>query len=128
MPCALCIDDNRDVLASVADVLMNSGYSTLTANNGSEGLRLLRTTSVDVVVLDYEMPEMTGDAVAQGIRRHKPGLPIVLFTGAPDHVPESVRQNVNAVVYKTEFAGLLNSVKKVLEGPAEKAAQDGLCS
>jgi CheY-like chemotaxis protein len=39
----LCIDDNKDVLATVVDVLQNSGYSTLTAASGSEGLRLLRS-------------------------------------------------------------------------------------
>lgn len=126
MPCVLCIDDNRDVLASVADVLQNSGYSTLTANSGSEGLRLLRTASVDVVVLDYEMPHMNGDVVAQAIRRHKPGLPIILFTGAPDHVPERLRQDVNAVVYKADFAGLLTTVKKLVERPTEKGIPNGI--
>jgi CheY-like chemotaxis protein len=35
MPCVLCMDDNRDVLASVAEVLQNSGYSTLTADRGN---------------------------------------------------------------------------------------------
>jgi CheY-like chemotaxis protein len=114
------------VLASVADVLQNSGYSTLTANSGSEGLRLVRTASVDVVVLDYEMPQMKGDVVAQAIRRHKPRLPIILFTGAPDHVPERLRQEVNAVACKADFAGLLVAVKKLVERPAEKEAPNGI--
>jgi response regulator RpfG family c-di-GMP phosphodiesterase len=43
MPCVLCIDDKKDVLAVFADVLQNSGYGTLTAASGSEGLRLLRS-------------------------------------------------------------------------------------
>lgn len=118
MPCVLCIDDNEEVLALVADGLRNCGYRTLIANGGAEGLRLLGTASVDVVVLDYEMPPMNGDVVAQAIRRQKPGLPIVLFTGAPGHIPEMLREEVNGVVYKTDFARLLSAVNKALEKTA----------
>jgi len=108
--CVLCIDDNQDVLKSVAEVLQGSGYSTLTALSGNQGLRLLFQNSVDLVVLDYEMPGMKGDLVAQAIRRSKPEVPILLFTGIPDDIPGSVRQNVNGVVSKTDFRGLLTMV------------------
>ena len=81
VPCVLCIDDKKDVLAVLADVLQNSGYSTLTAASGSEGLRLLRSTAVHVVVLDYEMPEMNGDLITQAIRRFEPGVPLSFLPG-----------------------------------------------
>jgi CheY-like chemotaxis protein len=111
----LCIDDNKDVLATVVDVLQNSGYSTLTAASGSEGLRLLRSVWVDEVVLAYEMPGMNGDLVSQAIRRHKPRLPIVLFRGVPDDIPDQVRQDVNEVVHKADFGELLRAVKKLVK-------------
>ena len=120
MPCVLCIDDKRDVLAVLAEVLQNSGYSALTAASGTEGLRLLRSTAVHVVVLDYEMPEVNGDLIAQAIRRYKPEVPIVLFTGAPDDVSDGVRQNVNRVVHKTDFNGLLGALKKLADESASK--------
>ena len=107
MVCILCIDDNRDVLKSLAEVLRASGYSTLIALSGNQGLSLLVRNSVDLVVLDYEMPGMNGDLAAQAIRRSKPEVPIILFTGMPDDIPGSVRQNVNAVVSKVDFGGLL---------------------
>jgi CheY-like chemotaxis protein len=109
----LCIDDNEDVLASVTAVLRNVGYITFAATSGPEGLRLLRTASVDLVVLDYEMPEMNGELIAQNIRKLKPKLPIVLFTGAPDDVPDRVRQNVNEVIYKADFSALLSGIEKL---------------
>jgi CheY-like chemotaxis protein len=115
-----CVDDKKDVLAVLAEVLQNSGYGTLSAASGSEGLHLLRSTTAHVVVLDYEMPEMNGDLIAQAIRRFKPGVPIVLFTGVPDDVPDRVRQNVNHVVHKTDFSGLLSAVKKLSEESASK--------
>ena len=120
VPCVLCIDDNKDVLAVLVDVLQNSGYGTLIAASGIEGLRLLRSRAVHVVVVDYEMPEMNGDLVAQAIRRLKPGMPIILFTGVPDNVPDRVRQNVNSVVHKADFSGLLGALKNLSEESATK--------
>jgi CheY-like chemotaxis protein len=121
--CVLCIDDNQDVLRSVGEVLRTSGYGSLTALSGNEGLRLLLQNSVDLVVLDYEMPGMNGGLVAQAIRRSKPKLPIILFTGIPDDIPESVRQNVNEVVYKADFGGLLTAIGKLTKkSPGKREA------
>ena len=115
MACILRIDDNRDVLGTLGDVLRNSGRGVLTALSGNQGLRSLLQNSVDLVVLDYEMPGMNGDLVAQAIRRSNPELPIILFTGIPDNIPDSVRRQVNGVVYKADFIGLLALVSKLVE-------------
>ena len=115
MACILCIDDNRDVLGSLVGVLQASGYGTLTALSGNQGILLSLQNSVDLVVLDYEMPGMNGDLVARAIRRYRPELPIILFTGIPDDIPDSARQNVKGVVSKTDFGGLLTVVSKLVK-------------
>lgn len=61
MACILCVDDNQDVLKSLGEVLRTSGYGTLTALSGNQGILLSLQNSVDLVVLDYEMPGMNGD-------------------------------------------------------------------
>jgi CheY-like chemotaxis protein len=116
----LCIDDSPEILNSVGEVLRTSGYGTLTALSGNQGLRLLVQSPVDLVVLDYEMPGMNGDLVAQAIRRSKPELPIILFTGIPDNIPDSVRQNVNVVVFKADLSGLLAAVSKLIKKSSGK--------
>ena len=114
--CVLCVDDNRDVLQMLVDVLRNSGYATLTAASGEQALRaLLQRDTVHLVILDYEMPAMRGDLVAQEIRRRRAKLPIILFTGVPDDIPSSLRQIVDAVVYKADFTGLLTAVANLTE-------------
>jgi len=114
--CVLCVDDNRDVLQMLVDVLRNSGYATLTAASGEQALRvLLQRNTVDLVILDYEMPTMRGDLVAQEIRRRRAKLPIILFTGVPDDIPSSLREIVDAVVYKADFTGLLTAVASLTE-------------
>ena len=115
MACILCIDDNRDVLGTLGEVLQASGYGILTALSGNEGILLSLQNSVDLIVLDYDMPGMNGDLVAQAIRRYRPELPIILFTGIPDDIPESARQNVNEVASKTDFAGLVAVVAKLVK-------------
>jgi CheY-like chemotaxis protein len=68
-PTILCIDDNRAGLAIRKLLLEHQGYSVLTAEDGVIGLSLLERHPVDAVVLDYRMPGMDGDAVAQIIRQ-----------------------------------------------------------
>lgn len=115
MACILCVDDDEDVLKWLGEVLQNSGYSTLTALSGNQGLRLLLQNSVDLVVLDYQMPGMNGNLAAQAIHRTKPELPIILFTGIPDDIPDSARKNVNGVVYKADSRGLLALVSRLIK-------------
>jgi CheY-like chemotaxis protein len=82
-PTILCIDDNRAGLAIRKLLLEHQGYSVLTAEDGVSGLSLLERNPVDAVVLDYRMPGMDGDAVAQIIRKEHPGLPIVILPVIP---------------------------------------------
>ena len=120
MACILCIDDNRDVLGYLRGVFQASGYRTLTALSGNQGILLSLQNLVDLIVLDYEMPGMNGDLVAQAIRRYRPELPIIFFTGIPDDIPDSARQNVNGVVSKTDLSGLLAVVGKLVKKPPGK--------
>lgn len=58
----------------------------LTAHNGREGLRILSSTPVDVLVLDVMMPEMTGLDVCRTLRADGrfADLPVILLTGCDD--------------------------------------------
>jgi CheY-like chemotaxis protein len=83
----LCIDDNEDVLECEKSFLESFGYTVLTAATGSKGLELASMHSVDVVIVDYVMPEMNGHEVAIAMRRVRPQAPIIMLSGAVD-VPE----------------------------------------
>ena len=56
----LCIDDNEDVLECERAFLESFGYTVLIAPSGNKALELASIHSVDVVVVDYVMPEMNG--------------------------------------------------------------------
>src|SRR6266853_4722533 len=78
----LCIDDNEDMLDCEKAFLESFGYGVLTAPSGGKGLELASIYSVDVVIVDYSMPEMSGHEVAIEMRGLRPQAPIIMLTGA----------------------------------------------
>jgi len=102
----LCIDDNEDVLECEKSFLESFGYSVLTAASGSKGLELASKHSVDVVILDYFMPEMNGQEVAIEMRRLRPEAAIIMLSGAAD-VPEQALKWVDAFIAKDRLASQL---------------------
>ena len=71
----LWIDDDVLALEARKELLECSGYSALTAASGQEGLGVFAWHRIDAVILDYQMPEMTGDRVASEMKRIKPDIP-----------------------------------------------------
>ena len=56
----LVVDDEAPIRSFLTRVLTKAGHRTMTAADGQEALRLLRTSSVDALVIDHRMPEMDG--------------------------------------------------------------------
>jgi CheY-like chemotaxis protein len=102
----LCIDDNEDVLECEKSFLESFGYTVLTAPSGSKGLELASMHSVDVVIVDYFMPEMNGPEVAIEMRRLRPQAPIIMLSAAVE-VPEQALKLVDAFIAKDRLASQL---------------------
>jgi len=102
----LCIDDNEDVLECEKSFLESFGYSVLTAASGGKGLELASIHPVDVVIVDYFMPEMNGGEVAFEMRRLRPEAPIIMLSGAVD-VPKQALKLVDAFIAKDCLASQL---------------------
>lgn len=116
----LCIDDHPEGLAVRKIFLETFGYQVHIAKSGREGLEMLSGSAVDIVLLDYRMPEMDGEAVAGQIRQNWPELPIVMLSGYVADIPPRVRQLVDAFVSKgSQPSELLDTLKNLL-GPVPK--------
>ncbi len=102
----LCIDDNQDLLDCEKAFLESFGYTVLTAPSGGEGLQLASIHSVDIVVVDYVMPEMNGLEVAIEMRRLLPQAPIIMLSADPN-LPEQALKSVDAFVAKDCLASQL---------------------
>jgi len=102
----LCVDDNQDVLECEKAMLETFGYTVLTATSGGEGLELASSHSVDVVIVDYFMPEMNGQEFAIAVRRLRPEARIIMLSGAVD-VPAQALKLVDAFIAKNYLASQL---------------------
>lgn len=102
----LCIDDDMDVLECEKSFLESFGYTVLIAASGRKGLELASVHSVDVVIVDYLMPEMNGQEVAKKMRRLKPEAAIIMLSAAID-VPERALKLVDAFIAKDGLASQL---------------------
>jgi DNA-binding NarL/FixJ family response regulator len=79
-------------------------------------VELAASHPVDAVILDYEMPEMNGEEVATSIKKNRPELPVVMFTGS-SLVPNRVKGVVDAVCDKAGSRDeLLAAIRRLLAG------------
>jgi len=80
----LVVDDNKDAVDIVARLLSHHGITALRAYSGQECLEIVRSRSVDVIVLDVMMPGMDGLEVCKHLKEVVPAPPVILLTAKDD--------------------------------------------
>jgi DNA-binding NtrC family response regulator len=83
----LIVDDDEDIAGAIADLLTCEGHVVRTAHDGLEGLARLRESKADLILLDVDMPRLTGPAMAYEAFLLDAGLeriPIVLMSARQD--------------------------------------------
>jgi len=118
----LCIDDHETAAAGWCLYLQNAGYSVESAFGADEGLLLFATQPIDLVILDYAMPGADGGEVAATMKRIKPDVRILMFSGVRA-VPESARAHVDAFLEKGQHPTVvLAKIDELLGDRAEQVA------
>ena len=81
-PLVLIADDDPDILGLVGLRLENAGYRTIRASDGSQALALARQHQPDLVVLDVDMPYLTGYEVTEQLQESTEtrDIPVLLLT------------------------------------------------
>jgi two-component system phosphate regulon response regulator OmpR len=77
----LVIDDDPAVRAFLAEFLEQQNFVVRTAQDGVQGLAIFGAESFELVLVDFQMPGMTGLEVAAEMRQTHPRLPLALITG-----------------------------------------------
>ena len=83
----LIVDDDRDIVEMLRQLLILEGHTVLTAYSGQDGIDALRTCRPDAILLDVEMPILSGPDMAYRMFEHNCGdelLPILILSGASD--------------------------------------------
>ena len=95
----LLVEDERWVRECIKRLLWLDAHAVTEAANGSEAVALFVKDEFDVVITDYDMPEMDGDELVANLRTLSPQQPILLITACADRF---MRQNsdANAILSK----------------------------
>lgn len=75
----LCVDDNEQELSVLKFMLSTNGYRVLATSNGQEAIELFKETSVDLVLADHVMPQLSGDQLVDRLKQINPLVPMVLL-------------------------------------------------
>ncbi|HSE77411.1 MAG TPA: response regulator transcription factor [Alphaproteobacteria bacterium] len=95
------VDDDRNILTSIAMALEAEGYNVRTYSDGAEALRGLAQTPVDLAVLDIKMPRMDGMELLQRLRKQSQ-MPVIFLTSKDDEIDEMLGLRMGADDYITK--------------------------
>jgi two-component system chemotaxis response regulator CheY len=115
----LSVDDSASVRQMVKLTLTGAGYQVIQANDGSEGLAKAKTSQVDMVMTDLNMPVMNGLALIKELRQlpaYK-GVPILFLTTESDAQLKAEAKAAGATGWITkpfQQDQLIAVIKKVL--------------
>lgn len=86
----LLVEDESDVASFVRQGLTEEGYEISWVETGQRALDHVRQSTIDLVLLDIRLPDLSGLEVCDRIRLHRPDLPVMMLT-ALDAVEDRVR-------------------------------------
>jgi len=100
----LAVDDDPDILKLLQYNLEKEGFSVITAANGQEALRLVRSQPPQAIILDLMLPEVDGLEVCRQIKRDEAlsGIPILMLTAKGEEVDRVVGFELGADDYITK--------------------------
>ena len=79
----LVIDDEPEMLKLLSRVLSSAQYRVTAAPSGPAALAMLGSEEIDLIVTDYQMPDMNGRELIAALRAQRPGLKALVVTGLP---------------------------------------------
>jgi len=129
MPTVLVVDDEKNYLVVLEDLLEEAGYEVATASSGAQAIEVIQKIPVDTVLSDIKMPGMSGIELLDAIKALDADLPVILMTayaevdqavkamknGALDHIqkPFDNRDIRRAVARGVERRSLIKNIRRL---------------
>ncbi|MEO8285006.1 MAG: response regulator [Chloroflexota bacterium] len=111
----LVIDDDPTILALIADILADAGYETVIATDGGVAYQVLQWARPDAIVVDLQMPTVTGQEFVLRVRKEAADLPVVVVSSHPNVDKEAAKVGASAYVRKPfDIDMLLTTVTAVV--------------
>ena len=131
MPHILIVDDDEMIAQLASEVLMDAGHACGWVSDGEKALELLRWRRPDLLLLDQDMPGLTGAQVLRSLRSSAEtyDLPVIMFTGISGVEDENAAFHNGAQAYiRKPFKAdvLIREVDEVLAPRAERPRHTSL--
>lgn len=115
----LVIDDEAPIRTTLCLIFEAAGYSVLNAKTAHQGLDIFKSEPVDLVLLDFRLPD-DGTWLGHEMKRRKPQVPIAVLSGVPEAT--GARPYADALLAKPMAPpDLLKKVAELLGRPAKAA-------
>ena len=121
MATVLVVDDEKNYLWMLEELLRGEGFDVVTCEKGSDALAVLREAAIDVLLTDLRMAEMDGLTVLEKAREMSPSTSTLLMTayGTIERAVEAMRRGAYDFIVKPfENADLVRSVRRASERSA----------
>ena len=125
----LIVEDEKLIRMTLRELLEEEGYEVLEAEDGASGLRQMRQEEVDLVLLDYRLPDADGIEILRQVRTLSPETAAILITahssvgsvveaiklGAYDYLDKPINQDhlLSTIVKALETTRLRREVKRL---------------
>jgi len=116
--CILLVDDEANVRTVFSDVLKRAGYRVKTVENGHEAIKEVEEKTYNLALVNLRMPKMDGIEVLENIKKRKPEVPVIIYTGHGSVTTsvEAMRKGASDYLNKPFSPKELKlAIKKVLE-------------
>jgi DNA-binding NtrC family response regulator len=125
----LIVDDDRDLLDTLAEAFIYTGHNVTGAENGLIALEIYKHNIFEIAIVDVELPEMNGLELTAEIKKLNKNFPIVLITGYSHlYKPQDVlKLDVEAFLRKPlnipELISIIEQIvsRKKLRGKIDKS-------
>ena len=78
----LLVEDSKSQAETAKDFLEKNGYEVMLAESGKAVIKAVKTSAVDIILLDLELPDMSGNEVCRWLKLNEDtkGIPIIMLT------------------------------------------------
>jgi DNA-binding NtrC family response regulator len=114
----LIVDDDKNIRFTLKEFLIDNGFASVEAPNGSSAVEIFKREKPLIVLLDLKMPDMNGIQCLQLLKETDPTIPVIIITAHGD-VPtavEAIRLGAYDFILKPpNFDRLMLTVKRAIE-------------
>jgi DNA-binding NtrC family response regulator len=113
----LLTDDNKEFAQNLCDILELKGYSVLTASDGFQALEIIKSSPVDLILMDIKMPVMNGVETFKKIKKITADTPVIMLTAfaLEELIQESIQEGAFACLKKPlDFNELFSTIEHAI--------------